>query len=154
MNTCSVGTLCQRNVVCISSVATVLAAAELIRSAHVGCLLVTEAIAGGGGSRVVGTLTDRDIVVSVVARNVDPTELTVGDVMSHHPLMVADSASLETALALMEQAGVRRLVVTGAKDELLGILSCDDVLQAVSQQMTMICGAFRNEVKTERLVRP
>jgi CBS domain-containing protein len=151
---CSVGAICQRKVVSIAPSATVVAAAELMRSTHIGCLLVTEPLPDGGGSRVVGTLTDRDIVVSVVARNADPTTLTAGDVMSHHPLMVSEESALDAALGFMEEAGVRRIVVTGKNGELVGILSSDDIMQRLSRQMAMLCGAFSNEMKTERLVRP
>lgn len=151
---CSVGAICQRNVVSIAPLATIAAAAELMRSTHVGCLLVTEPLAGAEGSKVIGTLTDRDIVVSVVARKADPTTLTAGDVMTHHPLMVGEDTALDAALGFMEEAGVRRIVITGSKGELVGVLSSDDVMQRLSHQMAMLCGAVSNEMKTEKVVRP
>jgi CBS domain-containing protein len=141
-------------VVSIAPVATIVAAAELMRSAHVGCLLVTEPIADSGSARVIGTLTDRDIVVSVVARYADPTALAVRDVMTPHPLMVSEDTALDAALGFMEEAGVRRIVITGSKGELVGILSADDVMQRLSHQMAMLCGAVSNEMRTERVVRP
>jgi hypothetical protein len=54
----------------------------------------------------------------------------------------------------MQDAGVRRVIVTGGASEVIGVVSLDDVLQKISAQMQKICGSLRNEIQTERLVRP
>ena len=144
-----VGTLCQRNVVSIEGHESIYAAAERMRQAHVGCLVVTEPIAGSESKRLDGMLTDRDIVVSVVARKADPGMLKVSDVMSRSPLTVSENTSVEAALSFMQDAGVRRIAVTGEGGELIGIVSLDDVLQGVFEQIDEICASLRNEVPTE-----
>jgi CBS domain-containing protein len=149
-----VGGLCQRNVVTIGAQESIVTAAERMRSAHVGCLVVTEAQAGTEAQRAIGMLTDRDIVVSVVARNADPNALTVGDVMTRHPLMVAENASLDAALGLMQDAGVRRVIITGSENSVAGILTIDDILLKIGAQLGRVCGSIRTEMQTERLVRP
>jgi CBS domain-containing protein len=154
LDTCAIGKLCQRNVVCIGPAESIVAAAEQMRTAHVGCLVVSESVPGSDARKAIGMLTDRDIVVSVVARKADPNALKVGDVMSRHPLMVAEDTSLDAALSFMRDAGVRRVIVTGASGEIVGMVSLDDVLQKISLQIGMVCGALSNEMRTERLVRP
>ncbi|HEU4624127.1 MAG TPA: CBS domain-containing protein [Steroidobacteraceae bacterium] len=151
LDTSAIGKLCQRNVICIVPTESIVAAAERMRTAHVGSLVVIDS---ESTRKAIGMLTDRDIVVSVVARNADPNALTVGDVMSRHPLMVTENSSLDAALTFMQDAGVRRLIVTGASGEVVGMLAVDDILQKIGMQIGLVCGSLRNEIQTERLVRP
>lgn len=149
-----IGRLCQRKVICIEPGEDIGSAARLMRAEHVGCLIVTEPGSEVGTQKVVGVLTDRDIVVSVVAREVEPRSLKVGDVMTRNPLVVREDDSLDATLIFMREAGVRRVPVIGAHAELVGILSLDDVLEKIVQQLTNIAGSIRSEQRTERLVRP
>jgi CBS domain-containing protein len=72
----------------------------------VGYLVVVEADAAG--TRVpIGVLTDRDIVVSIVARNADPKVFTVGDVMTANPVTVYELDAIEKAMQEMRRIGVR-----------------------------------------------
>jgi predicted transcriptional regulator len=154
LDTCAIGKLCQRNVISIGPAESIVAAAEQMRVAHVGCLVVVEPVPGSDARKAIGMLTDRDIVVSVVAREADPHALEVGDVMSRHPLMVSEDTSLDATLSFMQDAGVRRVIVTGAAGEVVGMVSVDDVLQKIALQIGMVCGSLRNEIHTERLMRP
>lgn len=149
-----IGRLCQRKVISIEPGEDITVAARLMREEHVGCLIVTEASSDAGTRKVVGVLTDRDIVVSVVARGVDPQSLKVGDVMTRNPLLVGEDDSLDATLIFMREAGVRRVPVVGRHGELVGVLSLDDVLERIVQQLKSIAGSIRSEQRTERLVRP
>src|ERR1700761_3940929 len=97
----NVGDLCQHEVVTIPASAGLSAAARVMRQEHVGYLVVVEPMPEEGQRKVVGVLTDRDIVIAVVAREADPRTLTVGDVMTRDPLLVNEHSSLETTLGLM-----------------------------------------------------
>src|SRR6188768_865987 len=88
-------------------------AAQLMRERHVGYLVVIEPSAGGSGPAPIGVLTDRDIVISIVARGADPRALTVGDVMTANPVTVCELDAIETAVQEMRRIGVRRLPVVG-----------------------------------------
>lgn len=149
-----VGSLCQRNVVTITAGEDVTAAARVMREKHVGYLIVAEPLAETGLRRAVGVLTDRDIVVAVVARDADPHSLKVGDVMTRNPLLVAENCSMDAVLAFMREAGVRRVPVIGAQRELVGVLSVDDVLEQMAQQLTNIAASFRSEQRAEAVMRP
>jgi CBS domain-containing protein len=152
--TMCVGDICRREVVTIAPSAGLGEAAQLMREKHVGVLVVVEPVEGTGDRVVQGVLTDRDIVVTVVGRDAEPKGLKVMDVMTRNPLLVAEGTSIAGALGLMRMDGVRRVPVVGARNELVGVLSIDDVLDVVANQLTAISGAIRGEQARERVMRP
>ena len=89
--------LCRRNVVTIRPFEELLAAARLMRERHVGYVVVVEPMFLDGSHRPVGVLTDRDIVVKVLAREVDPRTLRVGDVMTREPMTASRGFSITAA---------------------------------------------------------
>ena len=147
----TVGEICNR-VVTVADRATPLTdAAKLMREHHVGSLVVVE---NRAGARVpVGILTDRDIVVAVVARGVDPTTLTAADVMAGELLTVREQDSEFDALALMRRRGVRRVPVVAADGALAGIVTVDDLLEIVAEQLDDIVRAITSEQAQERRAR-
>jgi CBS domain-containing protein len=149
-----VGDICRREVITIAPGAGLSEAAQLMRDKHVGMLVVVESVEGQPDRVVQGVLTDRDIVVTVVGRDADPKALKVMDVMTRNPLLVAEDASVGGVLGLMRMDGVRRVPVVGARNELLGVLSIDDVLDVVADQLAAISGAIRGEQARERVMRP
>ena len=109
----SAGDLCTRNVVFAHRDMALGEAAQRMREHHVGCLVVVDDAVEG---RVpVGLLTDRDIVIAVVARDVDVRTLQVDDVMSPTPVTAREADSLLDSLAAMRRAGVRRLPRPGCE---------------------------------------
>ena len=143
----NVGTLCQRNVVTVSPADELSVAARLMRERHIGCLVVVEG--SGGGVVPVGMLTDRDIVVAIIARETESGQLQVGDVMTRNPVSVPESESLSTALRQMRAIGVRRLPVVSRRGELTGLLSLDDVLDTLVSELQDVVGAIQNERRIE-----
>lgn len=148
------GSVCKRGVITAAPNDDLIAAAHLMREKHVGYLVVSEASGPTEqGSRVVGVLTDRDIVVSVLAREVDARTLKVGDVMTRDPLLIEEGQSIEAVLRHMREAGVRRVPVVDRRGTLTGVLSIDDVLERIAEQLINIAGSIRNEQRMERAVR-
>ncbi len=133
-----VATLCRRDTLAVRRSVEVIKAAQLMRARHVGYLVVTEPNVNGGRERPVGVLTDRDIVVAVVARKGDSERLTVGDVMTQPPVMVRMTDPVEKALREMRRVGVRRLPVIDQQGMLLGIVSRDDVLGFIASQLRSV----------------
>jgi CBS domain-containing protein len=150
----NVASICHHNVVTIRPFDELTSAAELMREQHVGCLIVVEPDLSGAAVRPIGVITDRDIVVAVVGRQTDPRTLRVGDVMTRQPVVVADGDSIEKGLASMRQIGVRRLPVVGNRGQLVGILSLDDILDAISGLLANVAGSIRNEQRIESALRP
>ncbi|MGF6384294.1 CBS domain-containing protein [Paraburkholderia atlantica] len=101
-----------------------------MREQHVGDIVVVETI--GGRSAPVGMLTDRDIVLAIVAKQANPEKIFVNDVMSSPPALVDAGDDLWLAASRMRLNGVRRLPVVDAAGALTGIVSLDDLLEAVA----------------------
>src|SRR5919106_2744862 len=98
-------------------------AAKLLKSENVGSLPVTE------GDRLVGMVTDRDIVVRVVAEGKDVQSATVGEIASRDLVTIDPQQDLDEALRLMAKHQVRRLPVVEEDGRLVGILAQADVAQ-------------------------
>lgn len=141
------GEICTRNVSFAERGMPLTEAAKLMREHHVGCLVVVEA---GVLRKVEGVLTDRDIVVAVVARGVAPHTLTVGDVMSADPVTAREDDSLIDLMRTMRAKGVRRVPVVGAHGELVGIVSLDDVLAVLAEELGLLVAAIDREGLRER----
>jgi CBS domain-containing protein len=109
-----------------------------MRERHVGYLVVTESIQSGARERPVGVLTDRDIVVSVVARKLNSERVTVGEVMTQPPVTVCETDPVEKALREMRRVGVRRLPLVDQQGMLLGIVSHDAVLAFIGRGLRSI----------------
>ncbi|HEX9875209.1 MAG TPA: CBS domain-containing protein [Gammaproteobacteria bacterium] len=148
----SIGSICNHSVATISSDAGIVEAARRMREEHVGDLVVVEL--RGGITVPIGIVTDRDIVVSVVAKQVSPADLTVADVMSSSLLKVNEQSGVEHALQEMHRGGVRRAPVVGARGELVGILSVDDVIERLAAQLDHVAGLIHAEQQREVRVRP
>lgn len=148
----AVAHVCNHNVATIGPEADVATAAARMREAHVGDLIVVEPRAGQ--RMPVGIVTDRDVVVGVVAKGVAPDEVTVGDVMSSDLLTVREDNGIEFALREMRRVGVRRAPVVGAGGELVGVLSIDDVVDHLATQLGHIADIIRLEQLTEMDTRP
>ena len=125
-----------RRVVTIEAAHTLRAAAERMRSEAVGALVVTE------NGCPVGLVTDRDLLVRGVVAKLDAARATVAEVMSA-PLHTAPvDEPLEGIVARMSEHGVRRLpLVAGA--ELAGMVSLDDLVIALDDELDAIAAAFR-----------
>jgi CBS domain-containing protein len=147
----NVGELCKREVVSVQRETGLVEAAQRMRERHVGSLVV---VAEQFGQCIpIGMLTDRDIVVAVVAKGVDANTLTVGDVMSSGALVVREQDSLMDALGAMREKGVRRMPVVTAAGTLAGILTLDDLLEFVAQEMSVFAHTMRSERARESRVR-
>ena len=148
----NVNTVCNHNVATVDAHAGVVEAAARMREEHVGDMIVVEHRAG---RRVpIGILTDRDIVVAIVAKGVSPNDVTVADAMSAELLKVRVDSGIEHALREMRRAGVRRAPVVDEADDLIGVLSIDDVIDHLATQLGQIADIVRLGQQAELGKRP
>jgi CBS domain-containing protein len=110
-----------RRVAAIEAEAPVADAAERLAEQDVGVLAICQA-----GDRLSGVITDRDIVVRVIAQGLDPDELTVGECGSGEPVTASPQETLDQAARRMDEQQVRRLPVTD-EGHLIGIVSHSDL---------------------------
>lgn len=105
--------------VCLDDTCTVTEAARTMRDSDIGPVLVTR-------QGEIGILTDRDIVVSVVADGRDPDEVTLSELATWNPECVSPDDPLEQAVSLMREKAIRRLpVVQDGKP--VGVISLGDL---------------------------
>jgi CBS domain-containing protein len=143
-----VGEFCSREVIVIGKEETILEAAQLMREQHVGNVVVVEE--RDGERFPVGILTDRDIVVELVAAGIALDAVSIGDVMSFELLTAREEDGLIDAIGQMQGRGVRRLPVVNARGTLVGILAVDDLLEIVSEQLSGLVKVIAREQQRER----
>lgn len=128
-----VGEACTREVVIVDRNESILEAAKLMRHHHVGDVVV---VRDKSTARTpVGILTDRDIVVEVLGREVDPNAVAIGDAMSFDLLTACEDDDVGETLARMRSRGVRRIPVVNRAGGLEGILTLDDYLELVTEEL-------------------
>lgn len=142
-----VGEYCKKAVVAIASSSDAAQAARLMRTQHVGFLIVYRD--GDALQRPVGVLTDRDLVLGVMARDIDPHAVTVDDIMSRQPLIANEIDELSDMLQAMRLAGIRRMPVVDARGAATGVMAIDDAMEVVSGLMCDIAGSIKTEQRQE-----
>jgi CBS domain-containing protein len=141
------GQYCKRLVVTIATKADIAEAAKLMRDEHVGYLVVLNE--GDTDRTPVGVVTDRDIVLKVMARDMDPHAVTVADVMTREPIIAKEQDDLAEVMQGMRTAGIRRLPVVNASGSLTGIIALDDAINAITGMLCDMSGSIRNEQRQE-----
>jgi CBS domain-containing protein len=118
------------NLATVESSASVVEAAQLMRDENTGIVPVVEK----GG--LVGTVTDRDIVVRLIAEGRDPQSVTVREIASTDLVTVDPQQDLDEALRLMASYQVRRLPVVEEDGRLVGVVSQADVAREAKDTQT------------------
>ena len=132
-----VGDICQRTVHCCEKEATAQEAAKLMRQNHVGDLVVT--VTQGDGVRVpLGMITDRDLVLEVLAQEVNPTEVCIGELIGPVLGTASEDEGVYEVLSRMWEFGVRRMPVINRQGGLVGIITVDDVIAHLTEQLTAV----------------
>ena len=146
------GEVCMREVVIAQRETPILEAAELMRGQHVGCLVVVEE--NGIHRKVCGLLTDRDLVMGVLAQGLDAEPLCTEDIMTESPATLRGDDSLIDVMRSVRRNGVRRLPVVTAEHALVGLVTLDDVLKLLSEELGLLIGAIQGQIANERHKRP
>ncbi|MDE2234575.1 MAG: CBS domain-containing protein [Gammaproteobacteria bacterium] len=147
----SIGKICTRTVIVIDRNESATEAAKLMRQHHVGDLVVVNE--RDEVRKPLGVVTDRDIVVSVVALGVVPEKITVGDIMSSKAHVAReDEDELEVA-ERMRGLGVRRVPVVDTRGALVGIIAMDDLLEHLSEGLDSIAHIHERQREHEASAR-
>ncbi|MDE2117886.1 MAG: CBS domain-containing protein [Betaproteobacteria bacterium] len=143
--------ICNREVIVVQRDNTILEAARLMRQHHVGDVLVVE---DRGGARVpVGVVTDRDLVVEIMAPELNQMAITVGDIMVPELATVKENTGVFEAIQYMRAKGVRRLPVVDNGGGLVGILTLDDLLELLAEELLALAKLVKHEQKKETMNR-
>jgi CBS domain-containing protein len=148
----TIGKFCNRNVVCATRDTTVVEAATLMRRHHIGDLIVVDQT--DDQRTPIGVVTDRDIVVEVVAPGLDPKGIKLGDLLLGRLVTVEENRSRADAVRVMATSGVRRMPVVDAAGRLVGIVTLDDLLPHFAAQLMelseLVSRSRQHEVATRK----
>jgi CBS domain-containing protein len=124
---------CNREVVFATRKTSIPEAAQLMRQYHVGDLVVVDEV---DGRRVpVGIVTDRDIIIEIIAKSLNMDEFSVGDIMGPQLISVREDEGVFETIRLMRAKGIRRIPVVNQEGGLEGIVSADDILDLLAEEM-------------------
>jgi CBS domain-containing protein len=148
----AIGEICSREVVFARTDMSVRAAAQLMREYHVGALVVVDETSEG--RRVpAGILTDRDIAVGIVAKGLDADLLRVSEVMGPELLTARETDGVAQTIERMRAKGVRRMPVVDARGSLVGIVTADDFVDLLAEEMTALARMMAREQRREAEIR-
>jgi len=147
----SVGELCNRTVIVTSRTTRLDEAARLMREHHVGSIVVVDDTPAG--SKPVGIVTDRDIVIEIVAAGVSPATVTVEEIMAPDLVVAKEGEDLLDTLTRMRAKGIRRVPVVNGAGALLGILSLDDMLGVLAEHVDGLLKVIAQEQAREARTR-
>ena len=138
--------LCRRDILTLSAEASVRKAAEMMRTHHVGALALTDP---ADPTRVVGVVTDRDLVIHLLAQDRLPQEQNIGAFSTVHLVRVPGTATVHEAVQAMNQHGVRRIFITEPNGRLMGLVSIDDLLATLADELGGLSQALRIGIDLE-----
>ncbi len=142
-----IGEICVREVIICNRSTDVIEAAELMRRYHVGDLVIVDE---SGEKRVpVGLITDRDIVTSVIALKIDPTTITVGDLISRDVVVAQEDQGVFETVDRMRAHGIRRMPVVDKEGGLVGIVSVDDLIELLAEELSKVSKLISREQAQE-----
>jgi CBS domain-containing protein len=138
-----IGEICTREVVQCHPATSALELAQMMRSSHVGDIVVVDQ---PNGKRVaVGIVTDRDLAVQVMAAERDPLTTTAREIMGQELVTVGERNDVHETAELMRFKGVRRIPVVDEDGGLVGIVTLDDLLAIIGDELTLLGRVFARE---------
>ena len=148
----AIGEICIREVIICNRSTTVLDAAQLMRQHHVGDLVVVDE---SMGKRIpVGLITDRDIVTSVIAAKLDPAAISAGDLINREIITVRQGQGVFETIEKMRVHGVRRMPVVDREGRLVGIVSIDDLIELLAEELSELPKLISKEQAHEAQRKP
>lgn len=132
----SIGKFCTREVVIVERGTGIVELAQLMRKHHVGDVIVVDK--PGDLVVPVGIVTDRDIVVELIAGKVDLDSVTTGDIMSPELITAKEKEGIWDTLQRMLSKGIRRMPVINEDGGLEGILTVDDLIELLADELDLL----------------
>ena len=136
----SLGSICRRNIVIFKSGTMVKDVAQIMEDRNVGCVVVD------GTRDVFGMATDRDILLRVVNKNLDPSQTPINDVMTKEPVITfREDMELYEVLEELRKNAFRRYPVADSDGNLVGLITLDDVIVLLGKEMADVANIIENE---------
>jgi CBS domain-containing protein len=136
----SLGNLCRKDVVTVKSGTSIREVAKLMEEKNIGSVVID-----GEGEKF-GIITDRDILLRVLSKNLDPNTAPVDDIMTwKNVLILREDMGLFEALEQVKKSAVRRFPVLNADGNLVGIITLDDIITILSKELADVARIIENE---------
>ncbi len=146
-----IGEICNREVVIAFATESAAEAAKLMRQYHVGDVVIVEE---RDGRRVpVGIVTDRDLVIEVMAKEVDPALFRMADLVTRELATAREQDGVYETIQRMRVHGVRRMPVVDKDGALVGIVTLDDLIALLAEEMNALARITRREQEVEASLR-
>lgn len=138
-----VGEFCVRGVIECTRKTSALELSQIMRQSHVGDVVVVDQ--PNGKKIAVGIVTDRDLAVEVMAKERDPALVTAGDLIGRKLITVGEGSDVYETAELMRYEGVRRVPVVDDQGGLAGIVTMDDLLKIIGEQLALLAQVIGRE---------
>ncbi len=135
----SLGNLCRREIICVNRGTTVREIAKLMEEKNIGSIIVIEE------GKPMGIVTDRDILLRVMNRGLDPEKTPVEEVMTKQIVTLREGMGLFEALQQVKGKGIRRFPIVDTKGNLQGIITLDDIFYLIAKEMSDAAIIIENE---------
>jgi len=146
-----IGEICKRSVVTCGRETSAPELAQLMRDHHVGDVIVVDEYEGR--QMPVGIVTDRDLVVQIMAKGVTPELVRAGDMLVGDLVTVVETEGVYDAIWHMRSKGIRRLPVVDIHAHLLGVVTADDVTEFLATELTELARIVPRQIKLEEATR-
>jgi CBS domain-containing protein len=143
--------ICNREVLIAQKDITIHEAAKLMRDYHSGDIVLVEE--KDGNRYPAGIVTDRDIVIEILAKEVDISAITLGDMVCRELIVAKENDAIDVTLKLMRQKGVRRLPVVDDSGILIGIITLDDLIELIAEELKDLAELIGKQQKIEQKYR-
>lgn len=138
----SIGTICNKQVICVEIWTSIYDVAKLMEEKNIGCVIVIN------NEKPCGLITDRDILIRVINKKLNPEETYVDEIMSELVLTLEEDMDLYDALEMVKGMSVRRFPVTDKNGNLKGIVTLDDIIYLLGKEMYDVASIIRSESAT------
>lgn len=146
----SIKSVCKTEVATIDKSATLKAVSEMMQKHHVGSLIVTE---GFNGKKIpTGIITDRDIALAL-GSTPKPQDIRVEQIMQSQPISVKANEGIFETIVKMRKHGIKRLPVVTEDGSLYGVISADDLLTLMGEEINNLAKIPETQVSHEQGIR-
>jgi len=132
----NIGDLCEKDIIWVDEDKSAVEVASRMRDQHVGCVVVAHR--RESGLRPVGIITDRDLAMLLVARDVEPELILASDIMTSPVITCGADQQLAETIDLMHLHSVRRLPVVDDEEFLIGLVSYEDIVRQLALQLAHV----------------
>lgn len=144
-----ISSVCTSHVQTCRQDASILEVAQQMRIANVGDVVIVED--RNGQPVPIGVVTDRDLIIHIMAMHLDPTETTVMSIPRRKLITAYEGEQLEVATQRMRWSGIRRIPLVDSGGALIGIICLDDIVSSLAITLQQVLCIGHNQAMEERL---